>query len=54
VTLARRDITKLIAMGLEEGIPGDWAGLHMAYLEHCRAPETLGTPETLLGQRCRS
>lgn len=33
VTLARRDITKLIALGLEEGIPGDWAGLHAAYLE---------------------
>jgi len=32
VTLARRDITKMIALGLEEGIPGDWAGLHMAYL----------------------
>lgn len=32
VTLARRDITKLIALGLEEAIPGDWAGLHMAYL----------------------
>jgi len=33
VTLARRDITKLIALGLEEGIPGDWAGLHAAYLD---------------------
>lgn len=32
VTLARRDITKLIALGLEEGIPGDWASLHAAYL----------------------
>lgn len=32
VTLARRDVTKLIALGLEEGIPGDWAGLHEAYL----------------------
>jgi replication initiation protein RepC len=32
VTLARRDVTKLIALGLEEGIPGDWAGLHDAYL----------------------
>jgi len=33
VTLARRDITKLITLGLEEGIPGDWASLHAAYLE---------------------
>ena len=32
VTLARRDITKMIALGLEEGIPGDWAGLHRTYL----------------------
>ncbi|MCA0404774.1 MAG: replication initiation protein RepC [Proteobacteria bacterium] len=32
VTLARRDITKLIALGIDEGIPGDWAGLHAAYL----------------------
>jgi replication initiation protein RepC len=32
VTLARRDITKMITLGLEEGIPGDWAGLHMTYL----------------------
>lgn len=32
VTLARRDVTKLIALGLEEGIPGDWAGLHETYL----------------------
>ena len=32
VTLARRDITKLIALGLEEGIPGDWAGFHVMYL----------------------
>ena len=32
VTLARRDITKMIALGLEEAIPGDWAGLHATYL----------------------
>lgn len=32
VTLARRDVTKLIALGLEEGIPGDWMALHEAYL----------------------
>ena len=32
VTLARRDITKMIALGLDEAIPGDWAGLHATYL----------------------
>ncbi|OYU47224.1 MAG: replication initiation protein RepC [Rhizobiales bacterium PAR1] len=32
VTLARRDITKMIALGLEEALPGDWMGLHAAYL----------------------
>lgn len=32
VTLARRDITKMIALGLEEALPGDWMGLHATYL----------------------
>lgn len=32
ITLARRDITKMIALGLEEGIPGDWGGLHSQFL----------------------
>ena len=31
ITLLRRDIVKMIATGLEEGIPGDWEGLHMRY-----------------------
>jgi len=47
VTLARRDITKLIAMGLEEGIPGDWASLHMAYLEIIGRLKRSAQPETL-------
>lgn len=32
VTLARRDITKMILLGMEEGLPGDWEGLHAQYL----------------------
>ncbi len=32
VTLLRRDIVKMIATGLEEGIPGDWQGLHLRYV----------------------
>ena len=47
VTLARRDITKLIAMGLEEGIPGDWAGLHAAYLDIIGRLKRSSQPETL-------
>jgi replication initiation protein RepC len=31
VTLLRRDIVKMIATGLEEGVSGDWQGLHMRY-----------------------
>jgi len=48
VTLARRDITKLIALGLEEGIPGDWASLHAAYLELVGRLKRSATTETLL------
>ena len=32
ITLARRDIVKMIAAGLEEGVPGDWEGLHKRYV----------------------
>jgi replication initiation protein RepC len=32
ITLYRRDIVKMIAMGTEEGLPGRWEALHMAYL----------------------
>jgi replication initiation protein RepC len=32
ITLARRDITKMILLGMEEALPGDWAGLHAQYL----------------------
>ncbi|GLS20212.1 replication initiation protein [Labrys miyagiensis] len=31
VTLYRREIAKMIAVGLEEGVPGDWNGLHATY-----------------------
>jgi replication initiation protein RepC len=31
-TIYRRDIVKMIATGMEEGIPGNWDGLHRAYL----------------------
>ena len=32
ITLARRNITKMILLGMEEGLPGDWQGLHGQYL----------------------
>jgi len=32
ITLARRDITKMILLGMEEALPGDWQGLHGHYL----------------------
>ena len=48
VTLARRDITKLIALGLEEGIPGDWAALHMSYLSLVGRLRRSATMESLL------
>jgi replication initiation protein RepC len=31
VTLTRRDVAKMIATGLEEGIPGDWQAFHLRY-----------------------
>jgi len=50
VTLARRDITKLIALGLEEGIPGDWAGLHASYLDLVGRLKRSATTQDLLGR----
>jgi replication initiation protein RepC len=32
ITLVRRDIAKMIAVGTEEGVPGDWRGFQEAYL----------------------
>jgi replication initiation protein RepC len=32
ITLVRRDIAKMIAVGAEEGVPGDWRGFQEAYL----------------------
>src|SRR5271157_3368932 len=31
ITLTRRDIAKMIATGIEEGVPGDWEGFHLSY-----------------------
>jgi len=31
VTLTRRDIAKMIATGIEEGVPADWEGFHLRY-----------------------
>ncbi len=31
ITLTRRDIAKMIATGIEEGVPGDWEGFHTRY-----------------------
>jgi replication initiation protein RepC len=31
ITLTRRDIAKMIATGLEEGVAGDWDGFHLRY-----------------------
>ncbi len=31
LTIARRDVVKMIAAGLEEGVPGDWRGYRVAY-----------------------
>jgi len=31
ITLCRRDIVKMIATGVEEGVPGDWAAFQAAY-----------------------
>ena len=32
ITLLRRDIVKMIATGIEEGVPGDWQELHLRYV----------------------
>jgi replication initiation protein RepC len=33
ITLCRRDIVKMIATGVEEGVPGDWTAFHAIYTE---------------------
>ena len=41
ITILRRDIAKMIAFGLEEGIAADWQGLHRRYREIvARIPRT--------------
>src|SRR6266568_5962681 len=32
ITLCRRDIAKMTETGLEEGVSGDWRGIHLQYL----------------------
>ena len=32
ITLARRDITKMILLGMEDALPGDWLGIHAQFL----------------------
>ncbi|MEP9380101.1 plasmid replication protein RepC [Aquabacter sp. CN5-332] len=31
LTIARRDVVKMIAVGIEEGVPGDWRGYRVVY-----------------------
>lgn len=46
MTLYRRDIAKMIAFGLEEGIVADWEGLHLRYRAIVLAiPRTATRPE---------
>ncbi len=47
VTLYRREIAKMIAVGLEESIPGDWSGLHMAYRDQVQRIPRLPTKSEL-------
>lgn len=32
ISLHRRDVAKLIALGLDEGLPGDWSGLRLRFM----------------------
>ena len=46
ITLCRRDIAKMIAAGIEEGVPGDWQGWHITFLEVSRqVPRTAARSE---------
>jgi replication initiation protein RepC len=54
VSLLRRDVTKLIGLGLDEGLPGDWVALRaraltlMTPLRRLRASEELAALEAAL------
>lgn len=37
ITLCRRDLAKMIALALEEGIPGDWSRLHCEFRDQVAA-----------------
>jgi len=46
ITLCRRDIVKMIATGIEEDVPGDWRGFHVAYAAlAARIPRTAALAE---------
>jgi replication initiation protein RepC len=46
ITLCRRDIVKMIAMGVEEGVLGDWAAFHKSYTAlAARIPRTASVAE---------
>ena len=45
ITLYRRDIAKMIAMGIEEGVKADWEAIHLAYRGIvARVPRTADRP----------
>jgi replication initiation protein RepC len=47
VTILRRDIAKMIATGMEEGVRGDWQGFHTSFVRlSARLPRVV-TPELL-------
>ena len=46
ITLVRRDIAKMIATGVEEGVSGDWRGFQQTYSTLARSiPRTSTKPE---------
>lgn len=47
VTVTRRDIVKMIAAGMNEQVPADWAALHRAYQTIVARIPRLASPEVL-------
>jgi replication initiation protein RepC len=47
ITILRRDIAKMIATGLEEGIRGDWQGFHASFVRLSGRLPRVVTPELL-------
>lgn len=53
LTIARRDVVKMIAAGIEEGVPGDWRGYRMAYeglMERLPRSASKATVEIILAE----